>query len=147
MIVSGHWPPQEVNAALLERLAADGKRLAELHRELLPLDEVDFGAGGFGARIEPYRSSVRSGEGLTLDVTVRNPFEQTEAATVRLVVPDGWPVPAPHELELPGSGEATASFEVDTSGLAPVERARIAADLTVGEVPFGQQAEALVDVE
>ena len=36
--------------------AAEGARLAELHRELLPLDEVDFGAEGFGARIEPYRS-------------------------------------------------------------------------------------------
>jgi hypothetical protein len=32
-------------------------------------------------------------------------------------------------------------------GRTPVRRARVAADLTVGGVRFGQQAEALVDVE
>ena len=74
LIVSGHWPPQEVDDALLDGLAADGRRLADLHRELLPLDELDFGPEGFGARIEPYRSIVALGERLELDVLVRNPF-------------------------------------------------------------------------
>jgi hypothetical protein len=37
-------------------------------------------------------------------------------------------------------------FEVATDGIAPLRRARVAADLTVGETAFGQQAEALVDV-
>ena len=46
LIVSGHWPPQEVDDELLDGLAADGRRLADLHRELLPLDELDFGARG-----------------------------------------------------------------------------------------------------
>ncbi len=41
---------------------------------LLPLDEVDFGAEGFGARVMPYRSSVTGGEELELEVEVRNPF-------------------------------------------------------------------------
>jgi glyoxylase-like metal-dependent hydrolase (beta-lactamase superfamily II) len=147
LLVSGHWPPQEVTEELLDRLLADGRRLEELHRELLPLDEVDFGAEGFGARIEPYRCSLRAGETLDLEVTVRNPFDRTEQGTVALVVPEGWPAPEPQAVELRPHGEATLRFELRTDGVAPVRRARVAADLTVGESRFGQQAEALVDVE
>src|SRR4051794_19306379 len=54
LFISGHWAPHEVTDELLDRLLADGQRLEELHAELLP--EESFGAGGFGARIEPYRS-------------------------------------------------------------------------------------------
>src|SRR5438046_4764462 len=39
------------------------------HRALLPLDEVDFGADGFAAWIEPYRSEVAAGEAVELVVT------------------------------------------------------------------------------
>jgi SAM-dependent methyltransferase len=56
---------------IVERLLADGRRVAQLHRELLPLDEVDFGAEGFGARIEPYRSTVPAGGDVELEVAVR----------------------------------------------------------------------------
>jgi glyoxylase-like metal-dependent hydrolase (beta-lactamase superfamily II) len=145
LLISGHWPPQEVTDEYLDRLEQDGRRLDELHRELLPV-QVDFGAEGFGARIEPYRSSVRSGDALELDVVVRNPFDRPERATVRLVVPAGWPEPEPEELELPALGHDVVRFAVTLDGVAPVGRARVAADLTVGGTMFGQQAEALVDV-
>ena len=46
-----------------------------------------------------------------------------------------------------GHGEVTLRFHVSPNGSGPVSRARVAADLTVGGVPFGQQAEALVNVE
>lgn len=144
VIVSGHWPPQEVTDELLERLAADGARLAELHRELLPLAEADLGAVGFAARIEPYRSSVRSGETLELHVIVRNPFGRDAVARVALAVPEGWTAPAAQEVALRPHAEEALRFELPAAG--PVRRARVAADLTVEGVPFGQQAEALVDV-
>jgi glyoxylase-like metal-dependent hydrolase (beta-lactamase superfamily II) len=146
VIISGHWLPQEVTDDLLDRLAEDGARLAELHRELLPLEDVDFGTGGFAARIEPYRSSVRSGERLELAVIVRNPFDRAEVATLRLNLPPEWTAPAPQELELEAGGGGVARFVVETAGVSPVERALLAADVTVGEVRFGQLAEALVDV-
>ena len=44
-------------------------------------------------------------------------------------------------------GTATLRFELRPNGTGPVRRARVAAELTVGESRFGQQAEALVDVE
>jgi glyoxylase-like metal-dependent hydrolase (beta-lactamase superfamily II) len=147
LILSGHWAPLEVDDAWLDRQLADGLRLAELHRELLPVDEVDLGAEGFAARIEPYRSTVRRGQAVRLDVAVRNPFDRGETATVRLVVPDGWTsTPESAEIELDERAESVVSFDVTTAD-APAERARVAADVTVGEIPFGQQAEALVTVE
>jgi glyoxylase-like metal-dependent hydrolase (beta-lactamase superfamily II) len=143
LVISGHSLPREVDDDYLQQLLDDGKRLAELHRELLPLDEVDFGAEGFGARIEPYRSTVRPGRELELDVSVRNPFDRPELAAVRLVLPDGWEAdPDSHDVSLEAHGEATVRFRVGAAGAG-----RVAVDLTVGDVPFGQQAEALVEAE
>jgi glyoxylase-like metal-dependent hydrolase (beta-lactamase superfamily II) len=146
VIVSGHSFPRQVTDEYLDGLLAHGRRIAELHRELLPLDEVDLGAEGFAARIEPYRSSVGAGGEVALEVTVRNPFDREEIAAVRLVVPDGWSAPASQEPALPPHGEAVVRFAL-VAGTEPVRRARVAADVTVGGTPFGQQAEALVDVE
>jgi glyoxylase-like metal-dependent hydrolase (beta-lactamase superfamily II) len=145
VIVSGHWLPREVTAPYLDRLLADGRRLAALHRELLPLDEVDFGAEGFGARIEPYRSTVGLGGIVPLAVALRNPFASQADAEVRLRVPDGWTEPAPQQVSLAPHGGATVHFDVAADG-RPATRARVAAEVTIGGRLFGQQAEALVDV-
>jgi glyoxylase-like metal-dependent hydrolase (beta-lactamase superfamily II) len=143
LMLTGHWGVLAVSADFLNGLAEDGRRLAELHRELLPLGEVDFGAEGFGARIEPYRSSVAVGGSVELDVAVRNPFPRGERAEVRLVVPDGWRAePESRALDLAPRGDGEARFTVVTGGPGD---GRVAADLTVGEAPFGQQAEALVE--
>jgi glyoxylase-like metal-dependent hydrolase (beta-lactamase superfamily II) len=144
LLIPGHWPPREVTDEYLDRLLADGQRLAELHRELLPLEDVDFGAEGFGARIEPYRSQAAAGDAIELDVTIRNPFARAATAAVALALPRGWSAVPSQETELAPLGEATLRFRVTTG--TPTRRARIGADLTVGGVPFGQQAEALVDV-
>jgi hypothetical protein len=64
---------------------------------------------------------------------------------VRLALPDGWTSEPPqHELALTPRGEGRAAFRVVPTG--PPGRVPIAADLTVGAVMFGQQAEALVTV-
>lgn len=145
VIVSGHWPPQEVTDELLATLEADGARLAELHRELLPLEEVDFGAVGAAARVEPYRSRAEQSGAVNLDVIVRNPFGREALARVALAVPAGWDEPGPQELVLAPHAEDVLRFELRAG--APARRARIGVDLTVDRTPFGQQAEALVDVE
>jgi hypothetical protein len=62
------------------------------------------------------------------------------------VLPDGWAAtPETGEATLGPHGETRLSFAVRV-GDEPVRRARLAAELTVAGVPFGQQAEALVDV-
>ncbi|MGH2402712.1 MAG: MBL fold metallo-hydrolase, partial [Candidatus Limnocylindria bacterium] len=89
LMISGHWPPRWIAPDYLEMLASRGRMLDDLHRSLLPLEEVDLGLEGFAARIEPYRSELRPGEVLELVVWVRNPFPDRDEAVVELVLPDG----------------------------------------------------------
>ena len=147
LMISGHWLPRPVTEEYLQELHRAGTELARLHRELLPLDVVDFGAGGFGARIEPYRSEVRLGEEVALRVHVRNPFRRDAEASVRLAVPVGWTAePAEVAMNVAALGEAQTDFVVRPGPDRPVRRARIGADLTVDGARFGQQAEALVTI-
>src|SRR5207253_8176578 len=61
LIVGGHWAPQEVDDAWLERLGEDALRVADLHRALLPDGgNGALGATGFAARIEPYRTTIHA---------------------------------------------------------------------------------------
>ena len=147
LMISGHWTPFEVTDAYLDMLLEKGHELARLHRELLPR-EVDFGAEGFGARVFPYRSTLVAGGKTRLTVEVLNPFPRRERALVTLVTPDGWLVEPPTAgLDVAGHARAVAEFVVHVPADAPVgERQRVAADLTVGRMRFGQQAEALVSV-
>ncbi|HVM16836.1 MAG TPA: MBL fold metallo-hydrolase [Gaiellaceae bacterium] len=142
LVISGHWLPRAVTPSYLERIRRDGERVAALHRDLLP-DDLDLRAEGFGARIEPYRPTVRAGEELALDVHVVNPFDRAETAHVVLAAPDGWSG-AEGSVELEPRGEGVVRLRLHPQG--PATRARVAADLTVGGVRFGQQAEAVVEV-
>ncbi len=148
LMISGHWLPRPVTEEYLDALLAAGTDLANLHRELLPLESVDFGAGGFGAKLEPYRSHVRDGASLDLSATVRNPFRRSAEATVRLVTPAGWAAdPSEQRASIGPLGEAELPFALRVpAGISPARRARVAVDLTVDGVRFGQQAEALVTV-
>jgi len=151
IMVYGHWPPSHVDAAHFARLDGLGTDLERIHRDLLPLDEVDFGAEGAGAWIRPYRSEVAAGLELALAVEILNPFSWPEKAEVHLVVPDGWSCRPddgsdPRPTRLDAHGTAVVRFCVQPPAGVAVRRARIAADVTVGARRFGQLAEALVTV-
>jgi glyoxylase-like metal-dependent hydrolase (beta-lactamase superfamily II) len=146
IMLMGHSMPQRMTPERIDRMLVDGRRLAELHRELLPLEDVDLGAEGYAARIEPYRASLRRGEWLTLAVHVRNPLQDKEPVSVTLAVPRGWAVDHDaHEAVLEPGADAVFTFRVTAP--RPARRARVGADVTVGDLRLGQQAEALVDVE
>jgi hypothetical protein len=146
LMIGGHWAPRWIASDYLDMLETRGRMFADLHRSLLPLDEVDLGLEGFAARIEPYRSEVGADSDVELQVWVRNPFERPAPARVTLVLPDGWTSdPADGSVTLDGLAAATLSFRVRTHG-RPVRRARVAADVTVDDRRFGQHAEALVTV-
>jgi hypothetical protein len=140
LILTGHWEPYWVEPEYLAKLERRGQTLARLHRELLPQ------GAGFGMSIRPYQTLVTAGEPFALEVAVKSPWPDPKTATVRLLVPEGWSVEPPsRSLELPAHGTVTLPFEIVPSR-AGVRRARLAADLTVGAVRFGQGAEALVTV-
>jgi glyoxylase-like metal-dependent hydrolase (beta-lactamase superfamily II) len=144
LLVSGHWLPRDVTDELLDAIERDAERLAALHDELLP--EEGFGEEGIGVRIEPYRCAVAPGEQVELEVTARNPFTHEANVVVSLALPPGWDAePASASERAEPHGDVVLRFVVEPDGLQ-VRRARLGAELTVDGVPFGQQAEALVDV-
>ncbi len=146
LMISGHWAPRRVDDNYLDLLEAQGMDLARMHRELLPLSEVDFEAEGVGAWLRPYQVTTAPGRAFPVEVEARNPFADADEVTVALVVPAGWTAtPATATAEVPGRATETFEFVV-TPDERPCRRARIGADLTVGATRFGQHAEALVDV-
>jgi hypothetical protein len=141
LLLTGHWGAHELDDEQLATLAADGRRVAQLHRELLPLGDAE----GFVARCTPYRVIVAAGAAVALRVEVRNPYDRASQAVVRLALPAGWSAEPDHAtLSLAPHGEETAAFTVRPAG--PPRRVPVAADVTIGETLFGQQAEALVTV-
>jgi len=146
VICTGHWQPLRVKPGYFGTLAGRGAELERLHRELLPLEEVDWGGEDAGVRLTPYQAQAVAGRPFTLEAEVNNPFRREAEAKVRLQVPEGWRTePAEAVIPLAAGGTGRAAFRV-TPAEPPVRRARVAADLTMGGVRFGQQAEALVDV-
>ncbi len=146
LLASGHWDPRWVEEGYLDYLAYAGWDLIELHNALLPLDELDLGADGVLARIEPYRRTAEAGETVRYAMTVRNPHAAAADATLRLVLPSGWTADRPVlERRLDPNEEAELTVDVRV-GPAAVRRARIAVDVSIGDLRLGQHAEALVTV-
>ncbi|HUC91646.1 MAG TPA: MBL fold metallo-hydrolase [Paenibacillus sp.] len=147
IIVTGHWAPLHVKPGHFAELAARGGTLARLHRDLLPLEDADFGAEGFGVRLSPYQVNVAAGQAFAVEAEAVNPFAHDAAAELRLVLPPGWRAePASASAPLPARGARRVRFVI-TPADAPARRSRIAIDLSVDGGRFGQQAEALVTVE
>jgi glyoxylase-like metal-dependent hydrolase (beta-lactamase superfamily II) len=146
LMISGHWKARWVDEDYLELLERSGEELIHHHEALLPLDDVDLGADGVVARIEPYFSRVESGATTTFRVMLRNPYPDAQLARLRLVTPVGWRAqPEVTEVSLDTPGEHVIEMEAVVQG--PAERRnRVAVDVQIGELWLGQHAEALVDV-
>jgi glyoxylase-like metal-dependent hydrolase (beta-lactamase superfamily II) len=146
LILHGHWEPTWVTPEYLNTLAERGTLLDEIHRDLLPLDEVNFDAEGVGVRIYPYQAEATGGEVLQFTVEVRNPLRHRAEATLKVITPEGWQMEQP-TIHFTLEPHATERLVFNaTPPKNPVRRARVAVDLTVGDHHFGQQAEALVTI-
>lgn len=146
LMVSGHWQPRWVDDAYLSMLEAEGQELADLHRDLLPLDELDLGADSVLARITPYLSRVAPGGTIRCTVEVHNPLPSACVARIRPVVPEGWVArPPERRVDLPAHGEAEVVFDMLVAG-PPAQRCAFAMDLSFGDMRMGQHAEAVVEV-
>ncbi len=145
-MVSGHWQPRWVDDAYLDMLEEEGQEVADLHRALLPLDEMDLGADSVLASISPYSSTVTVGVPARFTVTVRNPTREECAATIRLVLPVVLETPMDEAVvSLPAAGTVRVAFDVVARGPA-ARRRPFAADVSIGDLHLGQHAEAVVDV-
>lgn len=146
LLISGHWAPRRASPEYLDHLLEEGERVARLHRQLLPLDDFDFGAGGFGSALQPYRSQVVPGGTLALRARVRNPFKREAEVSGELVVPQGW-ASNPSKFRAVAAPLSFSCFDFRlTAPKSTIRRARVGLDVFVGSTHLGQQAEALVDV-
>jgi hypothetical protein len=145
LMIFGHWPARWVDEEYFGLVESEAAEQDRLHGELLPLDDLAIGPDGVVARIAPYYTTAASGSVLRFRVVVRNPLDATRKTVLRTVLPAGWAaVPDVAALSLPPLGRAEIDIEV-TTGPAR-RRARIAVDVSIGELHLGQHAEAIVDV-
>ncbi len=147
LILPGHGPAED-GPAYIERFAAAAQQTDDLHRRLLPLEEVDFGAAGQAVEVFPYHSRLAPGAAALVRVSARNPFARRAEVLVRLHLPTrpGWAA-EPSEARVlagpHGTGEATFRLRV---GDAPARRVPYGVALTVDGQPFGLVEEGLVSV-
>ena len=150
LILAGHGEPQWVEPGWYDTLDRRGEVLDRAHRELLPAEHV--GTGAFGAydvvaSIHPYQSTVRSGDTIVLDVQARNPRRVEQRIEIELAAPPGWDVaPHRHAERVPGGATHTWRFTLRPVG-SSARWQRVAADVTIGQRRYGQQAEALISIE
>ncbi len=147
LIISGHWSPLWVQPGYFETLRERGETLERLHQELLPIEIFDLNGTDFVARIEPYQVTAARGASVLLKVTVQNPLPDAQTAHIVLVLPTNWQAEPPEAsitLTPQAEGELTFTLHIPAT---PVRRARIAADVTIGNLHFGQHAEALITVQ
>ncbi len=150
ILLTGHWGVQEVDEEFFRNLLEKDKELARLHDQLLPHEEVDFGREvEFVARIEPYQLVAEGGSKIDYELELINPFADNKEAIIDIICSDdrilnGKKTELKVEL-LPGEVKRV-SFQVNIAEGVQIRRARIAADITIGDNKFGQQAEALITV-
>ncbi|GAA0899415.1 hypothetical protein GCM10009557_75280 [Virgisporangium ochraceum] len=145
LMITGHWMPRWITDGYLDQVTAVGDDQVRIHRDLLPLDDLDIALDGGAARIAPYYSRVEAGSTTRYRITVSNPRRTVQKAVLRLVLPVGWvAVPDVVPLSLPPLGRERVEVEVTVG--QPCRRARIAVDVSIGTLHLGQHAEAVVDV-
>jgi glyoxylase-like metal-dependent hydrolase (beta-lactamase superfamily II) len=152
LILSGHWSPLPTNPEYFLKLREQADVLAQLHRDLLPLEEVDLGAEGVACRITPYQAQAKAGEEIHFQVSAFNPLPEPTEICLEWIAPPGWlviPDPAAAQpMETMASGvEFQANFIIRVPADAlPARRVRLAVDVTAGSLRLGQQAECLIDL-
>ncbi len=147
LMISGHWKGRWVDEAYLRMLEVQGDELARLHEDLLPADGLSIGADGALARLEPYFTTAEPGSTVEYTVIVRNPFADEREVRVSLIVPESWSAAVSSGTIVAGGHESVSFVFSVTVGSLAARRQRLAVDLTIGDVRFGQHAEAVATVQ
>jgi glyoxylase-like metal-dependent hydrolase (beta-lactamase superfamily II) len=147
LILPGHWDPLWTAPGYFEYLRERGTILAQLHRDLLPVETISLGGEGFAARIRPYHFQGKAGRPIEYRVEVRNPLPEEALMIARLVLPSTWQAAeSEKQVRLASGAVGEVAFAVTPPEHTIGQRFRLAVDLTAGSKRLGQQAEALVDL-
>lgn len=145
LLASGHWEPRWIDDEYLDHLDDAARLVDDLHRRLLPLENLSIGPDGQAARLLPYRARAAVGEPVAYTVQLHNPLREPAPARIAPVLPLGWRSSEERiDLSLDPGEEAVVHLTVMPSVAG--RRQRIAIDVTIGDLRLGQHAEALLDV-
>jgi glyoxylase-like metal-dependent hydrolase (beta-lactamase superfamily II) len=142
LILTGHWMPLWTTPAYFDSLDALGAAVETLHRVLL----LDGAANDdVIARILPYQSWVEPGASAEFQLEITNPLAQPARAKLALVLPPGWqPTDSLPTFTIPPKATHTVTVTLHAPPDFNARRARLAVDVTLNDVRYGQQAEALI---
>jgi glyoxylase-like metal-dependent hydrolase (beta-lactamase superfamily II) len=145
IVIQGHQPAMFTDEHFFRHIADWTRDYADLARRAMPLgnEGTHFDLDSWGGWIWPYRILQDDLSPFTVRVTVRNPHPDASQMRVRLIGPPGWQGETKF-LQANGRQEVTCELSMRPSG--PCRRQPIAVELTVGDRPFGQVAEALVTI-
>jgi len=148
LILSGHMPPFDVSAELLDKWDTCADEFDRVHRELLPLNEFDWGPCTFGCFLEPYQLDATPGKWTSLTAHIKNPLREAADVLIEAIVPPQWQC-RPERLSITLESGMWGCVEFKIKPEACRDRCRrtpIAIDVSVGGRRLGQIAECLVDV-
>jgi hypothetical protein len=145
IVLNGHEPPFVTDADFFRHVDEWPADYRGLHERAMPLgdDDTHFNLDSWGGWIWPYRTHIPEAGPVTVQVTVRNPCPHAAALALRLVGPAGW---EGSETVLDAGPRAEVRCRMSITPAGPCRRQPFAVELTAGDRPFGQVAEALVTV-
>lgn len=146
IVLSGHWTPLQVTPEYLDQLDALGEDVVRWHHDLLPEETAGLGPEGAVARITPYQATSQGGAPIDFEVELCNPFDHEAETAVNVVAPFGWQLAGGEQRIMLAPGHPTTLRFGVTPPARPYYRARLAVNVTVEGMRFGQAAEALVTV-
>ena len=149
LLLPSHYDPIPVDRARLERFLSWAEELNEALADLIGQDEPEYGTDCRRVHFYPYRSIVRPGEVVELQVRIRNHYDKAQPARIRLVGPKGWRfAPGSRELQLPPKTEVAADFAVQVPRRVQLgRRFPLSADVHFARRYHGEVAEALIETE
>jgi glyoxylase-like metal-dependent hydrolase (beta-lactamase superfamily II) len=148
LLLTGHWEPIASELSLLEEICRRSEALDALHRDLLPVEDLDLESHGPIAEVHPYRVQATAGRAFELTIEIRNPAPVAQEILLELALPSGWLAePGKQQVFLTCGARATLGFSVIAPAGTNLVRARIGVDMSVGTRRLGQVVEALVDVQ
>ena len=147
LVLTGHTIPYRTSPEWFAEIERGAGAFDELHRALMLLDDngVHFGAESQGGKLKPYRAHAPTGGPVKFEGWILNPFPSQQTARITLIGPAGWQSQS-HDIVLEPRERRAIRISITPPPGARCRRQPVGLDLTVGDRPFGQVAEALVTV-
>ena len=147
LVLTGHTLPYRPDDAWYGKIESVAAAFDDVHFDLMSLseDEVHFGAESQGGKLKPYQAHAPQGATVRFEGWILNPFPAEKKARLALVGPEGWESENV-AVDLGPREQVDIRIEITPPEGTVCRRQPVGLDLTVGDRPFGQVAEALVTV-